>query len=218
MRSFDGRTLRVSKTVILAGGGRHALSVGTILHESGLEILGYTDVRPANLGWDYLGNDADVVTDELIDPIYVVVAIGTNTRIRERVFDHYVSSGMSFLTFKHSQSYVAGSAQVGEGCVLYPHTFVGAEVVLGKNVHVCAGAVIEHGTIIGDHSYIAPGAIIAGDVRVGTNCMIGINSTVMESVNVADYTILGAASLLLHSVELPEQTCRGVPAVCLKKS
>ena len=174
------------KNVILAGGGGYALSLGTMLEDAGLHILGYTDLLSTSLRWRYLGA-------EFSGNAYVVVAVGTDTRIREKIFNQYISQ--HFLTFQHPQAYVSSSAKLEVGCVIYPHAFIGAEVILGRNVHICAGAVVEHGTTIGDHSYIAPGAVIAGNVRIGTNCMLGINSTVVPSIHLADYTLLGAASL-----------------------
>ncbi len=208
----------MAKNVILAGGGGHALSLGTMLEAAGLHILGYTDLQATSLRWKYLGTDAEIASAGFPENTYVVVAVGTNTRLRERIFNQYVSSPLPFLTFKHPQSYVSDSAKMGEGCILYPHTFIGADVVLGQNVHLCAGAIVDHGTVIGDHSYVAPGAVIAGNVRVGSHCMLGINSTVMESIHLADYTQLGAASFLLRSVDIPGQIYAGVPAVCLEKS
>jgi len=208
----------VTENVILAGGGRHALSLGTMLEDAGRHILGYTDLQKTKLKWKYLGTDAQASTARFPENTYVIVAVGTDTRLREKIYQYYAATKISFLTFRHPQSYVASSAKLGEGCVLYPHTFAGADVVLGQNVHLCAGAVVEHGTVIGDHSYLAPGTVIAGNVKAGSNCLFGANSTVMESIHIADDTRLGAASFLLRSVELPGQTYAGVPAVRLEKS
>ena len=207
----------MTENVILAGGGGHALSLGAMLETAGFHILGYTDLRATRLRWKYLGTDAGAAAGKFPDNTCVVVAVGTDTSLREMLFNRYVSSPLPLLTFKHPQSYVSDSAKLGEGCVLYPHTFVGADVVLGQNVHLCAGTVVDHGTTIGDHSYVAPGAVIAGNVKVGSHCMLGINATVMESIHLAEHTQLGAASLLLRSVDLPGQVYAGVPAVCLKK-
>jgi sugar O-acyltransferase (sialic acid O-acetyltransferase NeuD family) len=206
----------MTRNLILAGGGGHALSLGTLLEDAGFCILGYTDLRATTLRWKYLGTDDEIVAATLPENTQVVVAVGTNTRIRGKIYNEYLSSPLQFLTFKHPQSYVSVSAKLEEGSVIYPNTFIGADVVLGQNVHLCAGAIVDHGTIIGAHSYVAPGAVIAGNVAVGTNCMLGINSTVMESIRLADYTQLGAASFLLRSVDTPSQIYAGVPAVCLK--
>ncbi len=208
----------MTENVILAGGGRHALSLGTMLEDAGRHILGYADRQKTKLKWQYLGTDAQASTARFPENTCVVVAVGTDTHIREKIYRHYAATTIPFLTFRHPQSYVASSARLGEGCVLYPHTFVGAEVVLGQNVHLCAGAVVEHGTVIGDNSYLAPGTVVAGNVKAGANCLFGANSTVMESIHIADDTRLGAASFLLRSVETPGQTYAGVPAVCRDKS
>jgi len=207
----------MNKNVILAGGGRHSLSLGSLLEEAGLNILGYTDLHPRDMKWKYLGTDHEIVPGELPDNTFIVVAVGTDTHIREALFRYYTDLKLPFLTFVHSQSYVSGSAKLGEGCILYPHSFVGANVRLERNVHLCCGAIVEHESSIGQHSYLAPGAVVAGRVSAGSGCMLGINSTVMESIHLADRTTLGAASFLLRSVDLPGQTYVGVPAVSSTK-
>lgn len=207
----------MTRNAILVGGGGHALSVGSILEAAGIRILGYTDANPTDLKWEYVGTDGEVIQTEFPDGTYIVTAVGTDTQARMNIYNRYTSSNLRFMTFIHSLAYVDSSAQLGQGCVLYPHTFIGPNVVLGKNVNVSAGTIIEHGSSVGDHSYIAPGVTIAGNVRVGSNCLLGMNSAVMESISVADNTILGASSFLMKSVENASRTYAGVPARHLRE-
>ena len=204
--------------VILAGGGSYALNLGTLIEESGGIIYGYTDIIDTGLQWPFLGKDQEASLGVFPENVSVIIAIGTDTGLREKLYRIWSKSSVPFFTFIHRQSYVCNTAEIGSGCVLFPHSSLGAQAILQNNVALCTGSIVEHETIIGNHSYLAPGTVISGRVVVGRKCMFGSNSTVTDSIEIKDGTILGAASLLLHPVHKVHGTYVGSPArrLCIR--
>jgi len=68
-----------------------------------------------------------------------------------------------FRPFQSSNVSVAASAQIGEGTVIQPNTFVGNNVQIGKNCLIHSNVSIYDNTIIGDNVIIHAGTVLGGD-------------------------------------------------------
>lgn len=198
--------------VILLGGGGHAQSLLAVLPEAGGRVIGYVDQAPTGLDVPYLGTDAAVLASGLAATAGCCVAVGLDVPLRRTLHERFRAAGFSFPAFAHPRAFVAATARLAAGTVLYPGVFLGTGVVLEENVHVCAGSVIEHGARLGAHTYVAPMAAVAGNVRLGPACLVGINATIRDGLTVAEATTVGAAALLVHSVSEPGGVYVGVPA------
>lgn len=68
-----------------------------------------------------------------------------------------------FKPFQFSNVSIATSAEIGEGTVIQPNTFVGNHVVIGKNCLIHSNVSIYDHTVIGDNVIIHAGTILGAD-------------------------------------------------------
>jgi UDP-3-O-[3-hydroxymyristoyl] glucosamine N-acyltransferase len=68
-----------------------------------------------------------------------------------------------FKPFQLSNASIATSAQIGEGTVIQPNTFVGNHVVIGKNCLIHSNVSLYDHTVIGDNVIIHAGSILGAD-------------------------------------------------------
>jgi UDP-3-O-[3-hydroxymyristoyl] glucosamine N-acyltransferase len=68
-----------------------------------------------------------------------------------------------FRPFQSSNSSIAVSAEIGEGTVIQPNTFVGNNVKIGKNCLIHSNVAIYDHTVIGDNVTIHAGTILGAD-------------------------------------------------------
>ena len=85
------------------------------------------------------------------------------------------------------------------------------DAVLGDNVLVNTGAIVEHNSEIGSHAHIAVGATLASSVRVGEGVHIGAGATVLEGRSIGARAVVGAGAVVTRDVD-PATVVAGVPA------
>ncbi|MBC7607460.1 MAG: UDP-3-O-(3-hydroxymyristoyl)glucosamine N-acyltransferase [Burkholderiales bacterium] len=68
-----------------------------------------------------------------------------------------------FRPFRFSNVSISESAQIGEGTMIQPNTFVGHHVHIGKNCVIHSNVSIYDYTIIGDHVTIHAGTVLGAD-------------------------------------------------------
>jgi len=68
-----------------------------------------------------------------------------------------------FRPFQSSNVTISATAQIGEGTVIQPNTFVGNNVEIGKNCLIHSNVSIYDNTIIGNNVIIHAGTVLGGD-------------------------------------------------------
>ncbi|MCR5862359.1 UDP-3-O-(3-hydroxymyristoyl)glucosamine N-acyltransferase [Flavobacterium sp. J372] len=68
-----------------------------------------------------------------------------------------------FRPFQASNVSIAASAEIGEGTVIQPNTFVGNNVKIGRNCLIHSNVAIYDNTIIGNNVIIHAGTVLGGD-------------------------------------------------------
>lgn len=204
------------KNVVLIGGGAHAYAVLDMLKQrKGLyKVIGYCDRQETGLKCRYLGKDNDLLKIKGCSrtQVQLVMAIGVDVILRERVFRAFKKKGYLFLTYIHPAALVSPLAKVNEGGVIFPGVVLGGGVVLKENICVYSNSVIEHRTIIGGHAYVGPAVAIAGDCLIGKSSFWGIGSCCIEKISLPDWTSVGAGSVIIKSMKKENITLAGVPA------
>lgn len=98
-------------------------------------------------------------------------------------------------------AFVAKTATLGLGCVLYPGCFVGANARLGDRVFALANAVVNHDCVVGDRVCLATGAALAGSVQVGDDVYLGQSSTVRQKLRIGTGSLIGMGAVVVKDVE-----------------
>lgn len=108
-------------------------------------------------------------------------------------------------------TFVARTAQIGPGCVIYPNCYVGAHAKIGTSLFCLSGSVINHNDVIDDRVTITSGVVLAGDVHVEADCYLGQSCTVRELLTIGQGSLIGMGAVVLHDVA-PNSVMVGNPA------
>ena len=108
-------------------------------------------------------------------------------------------------------AFVASTARIGQGCVIYPQCFVGHNAVLGDRVFVLSGSVINHDDYLEDDVTVASNVSLAGFVRVEAGCYLGQACTVRQYLRIGRGSLIGMGSVVIADVP-PNSVMVGNPA------
>ena len=108
-------------------------------------------------------------------------------------------------------AWIASTARIGPGCVIYPHCFVGHGAVLGERVFALAAAVINHDDCLEDRVTVCTNVSLAGSVYVEADCYLGQACTVKQLLRIGRDSLIGMGSVVLRDVP-PNSVMAGNPA------
>lgn len=108
-------------------------------------------------------------------------------------------------------AFVARTAHIGRGCVIYPNCYVGAYADIGDFLFCLSGSVINHNDVIGDRVTLTSGVVVAGDVHIEADCYLGQHATVRELVRIGRGSLIGMGAVVLRDVP-PNSVMVGNPA------
>lgn len=114
-------------------------------------------------------------------------------------------------------AFVSRTAQIGHGCVIYPHCFIGLEAKVGNLVFCLAGSTLNHHNTIEDMVFIGSGVTLAGKVYVEEKCYLGQACTVKQWIRLGKGSIIGMGSVVTKDVE-PGVVMAGNPAKILRNN
>jgi acetyltransferase EpsM len=119
--------------------------------------------------------------------------------------------GLDFATATSTLAWVATSATVGAGAMLFPQVVVNANAAIGRYATLNVAATVSHDSRIGDLCSVGPGAHIAGNVVLGRGCFVGMGANIIQGVSVGSGSVIGAGATVL--ADLPDGvTAVGTPA------
>jgi sugar O-acyltransferase (sialic acid O-acetyltransferase NeuD family) len=118
-------------------------------------------------------------------------------------------------TIVDPSAFVAASAKIGPGCVIYPHCFIGFRAVLGQRVFSLSSSVINHDDVLEDRVTVCTNVSLAGNIYVEADSYLGQACTVKQFVRVGRGSLLGMGSVVLRDVP-PNSVMVGNPARRLK--
>lgn len=131
-----------------------------------------------------------------------------------------------FKPFQFANVAIAPSAEIGEGTIIQPNTFVGNHVKIGKNCLIHSNVSIYDHTIIGDNVIIHAGTILGADAfyykkrpegfdqlvsggRVVIEDNVGIGALCTIDKGVTGDTTIGAGTKLDNQVHVGHDTVIG---------
>lgn len=115
------------------------------------------------------------------------------------------------------------TTEVGHGCVIHSHVWIGEKVKIGNNCKIQAFSFIPDGITIGNNVFIGPHVVFTNDrhppshglgweeTKVEDGVSIGANATVLPGVVLGQGCVIGAGAVVTKSVA-PGQTVKGNPA------
>jgi len=79
---------------------------------------------------------------------------------------------------------------------IHPTAVVAHDAVIGQNVKIGAGAVIESNTAIGDHTIVEAGAYVGRNARIGESCTIYPHVVIYHDVEIGNGVIIHAGAVV----------------------
>ena len=169
---------------VLVGGGAFAIEIATYLADMCKAAGGNSSIvsdvvdsgKPRTADIEKIVG-ARVSVHRSIDAIdnladkEVLVCVG-NPQIRRKLFDTAAAAGARFGRVVHQSAYVAATAEIGEGVIVAPLSFIGPFAKLEDNVAVNVQAAIGHDAVIEHSSVISPGVQVNGFARCGARFLL----------------------------------------------
>ncbi len=111
----------------------------------------------------------------------------------------------------HPRAMLGLNVMLGAGTLIQSGVSITTQVETGYGCLININSTVGHDVIIGDYSVVNPGATLSGNVRIGKSVLIGANATVLENVSIGDGARVGAGAVVTRDVKKGE-TVIGVPA------
>ena len=196
--------------IIILGAGGHGKSIVSVAMNSSITVSGIFDDDPEWQGKTILGIPVygPVSESRRFPDAPAVIGIGAND-LRRQLAETMETARFSQLICK--TAYIAKSAVIRSGTVIFPLAVIGAEVEIGKHAIISAHVTIGHDSIVEDYVHIAPGSQIAGNVQIGQGAMIGIGATVCPGIRIGENAVVAAGAVVVRDVA-PGSLVSGVPA------
>lgn len=196
--SNRGNTSAEPEKIVLVGAGGHAKVVIALAHALGHAVVALVDRDPEKLGRLVSGVPVVGSAAEVADAhgCGFVLSIGDN---RTRA-EFAAVMKVRFVSLVHPWAWVAPSAEIGPGAVVFAGCVVQPDARVGAHAIVNTGATIDHDCTLGSFVHVAPGAHLAGQVRVGEGAFLGVGCAVKNGVEVGAWATLGAGAVAVHDV------------------
>ncbi|HED54853.1 MAG TPA: acetyltransferase [Phycisphaerales bacterium] len=202
-----------TQSLVLLGGGGHALVVADAADRAGSQIRGVYDdadlplLVEARPGIPRLGPLGDLGPASLAGEAWIIAVgeLGSRRRLVERLG----TDGAAELI--HPSAIISASATIEPGTFIGPGAIINAGAHIRAHAIINTGSIIEHGCEIGGNAHIAPGAVLGGDVRVGADTLIGLGSRVLPGVTIGHGCTIGAGAVVVRDIQ-PGTTAVGCPA------
>ena len=96
--------------------------------------------------------------------------------------------------------FVSRTAQIGRGCVLHPHCFVGCKASIYDFVFCLPGVTINHDNVLEERVIVTSKVSLAGAVHVGRGSYLGQSCTVRQFINIGSQCIVGMGAVVVKDV------------------
>lgn len=204
-------------SLILVGGGGHALAVAEAALAAGFAVVGCLDDDPSPLvtvkmGIERLGSLASRGSVDL--GASLVLALG-EPGSRDRVISDLHPARVS-QPIVHPRACVSPTATIEPGVYVGPGAVVHAFVTIRAHAIINSAAVVEHECDIDVNAHIAPGAVLAGRVRVDRGALVGLGSRVLPGLTIGQRATVGAGAVVTHNVPANVKVA-GVPARMIER-
>lgn len=145
-----------------------------------------------------------------------IIAFGGDLKRRQDVFEDYLNSGWEPVNIIHPSAILGPDVKLGRGVLIEAGAIITPNPVLGDNVIINPGVLINHDNTIGSHTQLATGVATAGGIEIGERVLIGTGTSLIPRVKIADDVVVGAGACVTKDL-LEVGTYVGVPARKLLK-
>ncbi len=119
--------------------------------------------------------------------------------LKKRIVSEMKEKGAKFATVIHPTALLSEFARYGEGFIMFPHSKLSVNSVVGDFVTLLSSP-IGHDTYIGDYSVISCNCNIIRNVTVGKEVFMAAGVCIAQDINIGDGAYLGLGSVVIQDV------------------
>lgn len=193
-------------------GARHAVIFGTgsfakvahfyLTHDSGYEVVGFTEARDGPGPASFLG--LPVVPFAKIESrfppgdveMFVAVGYSRMNALRERFMGEASARGYRLLSYVCSKATHWGDTAIGANVFVFEANVIQPFVSIGDGTILWSGNHIGHDSAIGPYCFLSSHIVVSGHCRIGSHCFIGVNSSIGDGTVIGDRNIIGPGTLV----------------------
>lgn len=199
-------------SLILLGGGGHALVVAEAAAMAGYPLAGFLDDD------DAAPLSRSSPSCQHLDPLSeleayaergCIIAIG-DLRTRRALIAR-LGPGANLVTIIHPSAVVSPSATIGRGVYVGPTAVVHTRAEIGDHAIINTGAIVEHECRVGENAHIAPGSAVGGRAVIGADSLVGLGSRVLPGLTIGRSCVIGAGATVIRPV-VDHARVAGTPA------
>ena len=144
-----------------------------------------------------------------------ILAIG-DVAGRRKIAENILAQGGKFLTFIHPSAQVCRSAKIGQGVIIFPFAYVGANATVGDYCFINLWAACAHDAVLGKFSELAPYSALSGGAQTGEECFLCIHSVVAPKTKIGNRVIISQGSVTKEN-QADNSFVIGVPGETFKR-
>ena len=198
----------------IIGAGTLARQIYSFFHDS-IKFIGFLDT-PYKLNEKIYGLP---VHEHPPTIEYAVMGVASPNNKKRYWQKYIVDAGCKPFTLKHPTAIISSFAEYDEGCSFLPYSIVGADVKLGKYVHLAPNALVGHNSTVGDFTTFFNFVAVGGCCDIEEEVTMFLGSTIISpenyrtegKVRLGKGCVVAAGSVVTKSFPAGKQLM-GVPA------
>jgi len=137
--------------------------------------------------------------------------------VRRARFEAAKARGYSFANYVSSRASVWPDLVLGDNVLIYEGAIVQPFCRIGSNCIIRSGAHLSHHVELGDHVFVAPAAATGGEVTIGEQAFIGVGAVLRDQIRIAPRSFVGAGAVVIADTQA-DAAYVGNPARRLERS
>jgi sugar O-acyltransferase (sialic acid O-acetyltransferase NeuD family) len=214
---------RTKTRIVIYGAGLGAKQLLEITrHLNDVVVAGLIDDNPALAGTQLGGSPVLGGSDTLAELVrhgrVDGVALSFHSEVRRKVHRRLVAElGVRVVPLVDPRAIVGMEVDIGDGALIEAGAIVGPGTVVGEGTIVDVGAVVAHDCFLGAFSHLSPGCTLSGVVNLVENVMVGVGAAINSTVTVGRNVIVAPGAAVMNDVP-DDVVISGVPAKIIGQS
>lgn len=212
----------MSKIVVVGAGGfgREVMEIFKDQNkiEKKWDIVGFIDDNPAlhnKILNGFLVIGGLEWLNENNEEIGCVVAIG-DPKIKKIVVEKLETHQIKFVNAIHPSVMMSEYVEFGKDVIICAGAILTVNVKIGNHVNININSTIGHDTVINDYCSIMPTVKVSGNDYLCEGVYLGTGSTLIHQVSIGQWTTIAAGTVVFK--DIPENVVAiGMPAKVVKK-
>ncbi|MFP8488620.1 acetyltransferase [Gracilimonas sp. Q87] len=201
--------------MLVAGAGRHAKDLLSVLQELNEDLFFFDDVSKESTtlfldSYPVIRSLKEVELYFKEDNRFLLGIGGTSQR--KKINEKLRSVGGKEHNIISTHAIVSqDDVFLGSSLNVMPFVFISNSVSIGDGTLLNTRSSVHHDVNVGAYCDISPGATLLGGVNVGNFTHIGANATILPNIKIGDNCVVGAGAVVTKDIS-DNATIKGVPA------